>query len=98
MTGREIVRDEAVLVRAVLERELASEGVDAVITTGGTGIASRDTTFEAVSAPGVLAFPTVEPSANANLGEATGVALWDARIRDWRLNKMWVNDVIGWSK
>jgi molybdenum cofactor biosynthesis protein B len=35
-------------VRAVVERQLAADDVDAIITTGGTGIAARDTTFEAV--------------------------------------------------
>ncbi len=50
VSGRAIVRDEASLVKGTIERQLANDGVDAIITTGGTGIASRDTTFEAVSA------------------------------------------------
>ncbi len=50
VTGRAIVRDEAALVKGAIEQQLANGGVDAVITTGGTGITSRDTTFEAVSA------------------------------------------------
>jgi molybdenum cofactor biosynthesis protein B len=45
-----IVKDEAVLVRSTIERQLASTDVDAIITTGGTGITSRDTTFEVVHA------------------------------------------------
>jgi molybdenum cofactor biosynthesis protein B len=48
--GRAIVKDEATQVRDVVERQLASGNVDAVITTGGTGITSRDTTYEAVDA------------------------------------------------
>jgi molybdenum cofactor biosynthesis protein B len=48
VAGRVIVKDEAALVRAVVERQLAASDVDAIITTGGTGIAARDTTFEAV--------------------------------------------------
>jgi len=48
VAGRVIVKDEAALVRAVVERQLAAGDVDAIITTGGTGIAARDTTFEAV--------------------------------------------------
>jgi molybdenum cofactor biosynthesis protein B len=50
VAGRVIVKDEAALVRAVVERQLAAADVDAIITTGGTGIAARDTTFEAVDA------------------------------------------------
>jgi molybdopterin adenylyltransferase len=50
VAGRTIVKDEAELVRAAVERQLANSDVDAIITTGGTGIASRDTTFEAVDA------------------------------------------------
>jgi molybdenum cofactor biosynthesis protein B len=46
--GHIIVKDEAALVRNVVERQLATSDVDAIITTGGTGIAARDTTFEAV--------------------------------------------------
>jgi molybdopterin adenylyltransferase len=48
--GQVIVKDEAALVRRAIERQLASKTVDAIITTGGTGITSRDTTFEAVNA------------------------------------------------
>ena len=50
LAGRAIVKDDPVLVRAAIERQLAQQDVDAIITTGGTGITSRDSTFEAVSA------------------------------------------------
>ena len=50
VTGRSIVKDDAALVRAAIERQLASPDVQAIITTGGTGISSRDSTFEAVQA------------------------------------------------
>jgi molybdenum cofactor biosynthesis protein B len=50
VTGRAIVPDTADLVREALERQLASADVQAIITTGGTGIASRDSTYEVVAA------------------------------------------------
>jgi molybdenum cofactor biosynthesis protein B len=50
VTGRAIVRDEPALVRALVEQQLADPAVQAVITTGGTGISSRDTTYEALAA------------------------------------------------
>jgi molybdenum cofactor biosynthesis protein B len=50
VTGRAIVTDDAPLVRAAVEGQLATPDVEAIITTGGTGIASRDSTYEAVSA------------------------------------------------
>lgn len=48
VAGRAIVKDEAALVRSTVERQLAHGDVDVIITTGGTGIASRDTTYEAL--------------------------------------------------
>jgi molybdenum cofactor biosynthesis protein B len=48
VAGRTIVRDDAAAVRDAIERQLASLDVDVVISTGGTGITSRDTTFEAI--------------------------------------------------
>lgn len=50
LAGRAIVKDDAVMVREVVERQLADPTVDVVITTGGTGITSRDSTYEAVDA------------------------------------------------
>ncbi len=45
---RDIVRDEAQSIRAKIVDLLARPDVDAVITTGGTGISARDTTYEVV--------------------------------------------------
>ena len=47
--GHAIVPDEAVTLRAAIERQLDAEAVQAVITTGGTGISRRDGTYEVVS-------------------------------------------------
>ena len=49
VSGRAIVKDEPELVRGAIERQLAQPDVQVVITTGGTGITSRDSTYEAVS-------------------------------------------------
>jgi len=49
VVGRTIVKDDAAAVRGVVEQHIASADVDAVITTGGTGITSRDTTYEAIA-------------------------------------------------
>jgi molybdenum cofactor biosynthesis protein B len=45
---RSIVRDEVSSIRTALEGLLVRSDVDAVITTGGTGISARDTTYEVV--------------------------------------------------
>jgi molybdenum cofactor biosynthesis protein B len=50
VTGRAIVKDDARDVRSIIDQQLASEHVDVVITTGGTGITSRDSTYEAIAA------------------------------------------------
>ena len=50
VAGRAIVKDDAELLRDCIGRQLANPSVQAIITTGGTGISSRDSTYEAVSA------------------------------------------------
>jgi molybdopterin adenylyltransferase len=45
---RRIVKDDAARIRTELVNLLARPDVDAVITTGGTGISARDTTYEVV--------------------------------------------------
>jgi len=49
VAGRTIVKDDVELVRGTIERQLASSDVDAIITTGGTGISPRDSAYEAVN-------------------------------------------------
>ena len=49
VAGRVLVKDDADMVRETLERQLANADVQAIITTGGTGITSRDSTYEVVS-------------------------------------------------
>jgi molybdenum cofactor biosynthesis protein B len=48
IVARQIVRDEVHGIRASLVDLLVKPEVDAVITTGGTGISGRDTTYEVV--------------------------------------------------
>jgi molybdenum cofactor biosynthesis protein B len=48
VVGRSIVKDDPGLVRETVEQQLANPEVQAIITTGGTGITSRDSTYEAI--------------------------------------------------
>jgi molybdenum cofactor biosynthesis protein B len=50
VSARTIVKDDPELVRGAIERQITNADVQVVITTGGTGITSRDSTFEAVTA------------------------------------------------
>lgn len=50
VAARTIVKDEPDEIRSAIVRQLAAPGVQIVITTGGTGITSRDSTYEVVSA------------------------------------------------
>ena len=47
--GKAIIPDDPERVRQAVEAQLANDHVQAVITTGGTGISSRDQTYEAIS-------------------------------------------------
>jgi molybdenum cofactor biosynthesis protein B len=49
VTGRKIVRDDPEQVLAVLTDQLNKPEVQVIITTGGTGITARDTTYETVT-------------------------------------------------
>jgi molybdenum cofactor biosynthesis protein B len=49
VSHREIIRDEPLMVRDLVRAAAESPGTDVIITTGGTGITSRDSTYEAIS-------------------------------------------------
>jgi len=48
VSGRKIVRDEPADVREVIQTQLDDPDVQVIITSGGTGITSRDTTYETI--------------------------------------------------
>src|SRR5262245_43518369 len=48
VTGHDIVRDEPAEVAAKVREQLGDSRTQVIITTGGTGITSRDGTFEAI--------------------------------------------------
>ena len=48
VAGRSIVRDDPEAIRATLQKQLDDTAAQVIITTGGTGITSRDSTYEVV--------------------------------------------------
>lgn len=48
LAAKAIIRDDVEAIRAQAETWIADEGVDVIITTGGTGFAPRDVTPEAI--------------------------------------------------
>ena len=50
VVAHDIVRDEPTDVRAKVAGRLDDDAVQAVITTGGTGISARDSSYEAIAA------------------------------------------------
>jgi molybdenum cofactor biosynthesis protein B len=49
ISGHAIVKDDAMQVAAIVRQRLADSSTQVIITTGGTGISARDTTFEAIT-------------------------------------------------
>lgn len=49
LAARAIVRDDVAEIREQVKAWVASKGVDAIVTTGGTGITGRDVTPEALT-------------------------------------------------
>jgi molybdenum cofactor biosynthesis protein B len=48
LAAREIVIDDAEAIRDVVRRLIADQGIDVIISTGGTGFTGRDVTPEAI--------------------------------------------------
>ncbi len=48
LAAREIVTDDIEAIRAVVGRWIADPGIDAIVTTGGTGFTGRDVTPDAI--------------------------------------------------
>jgi len=48
LADRALVRDDKAQIRAQISAWVADENVDAIITTGGTGLTGRDVTVEAI--------------------------------------------------
>jgi molybdopterin adenylyltransferase len=49
IVGRTIVTDDPHLIRGAIKQQLENTDVQAIITTGGTGITPRDSTYEVVA-------------------------------------------------
>ncbi len=69
LADRNIVADESALIVAQLEKWIADPEIDAVISTGGTGVTGRDVTPEA--------FHAVYEKEIPGFGEAFRMISWD---------------------
>lgn len=69
LADRKIVRDDIYQIRATISAWIADPNIDAVITTGGTGVTGRDGTPEAVE---VLLDKTIE-----GFGELFRMVSWE---------------------
>ncbi len=49
VAGQALVTDDPQAIREAISRQIANPDVEVVVTTGGTGITSRDSTYEVVS-------------------------------------------------
>ena len=49
LAGYQIVKDDPVTVAAVVKRVAEEKSAQAIITSGGTGVSSRDSTYEAIA-------------------------------------------------
>ena len=87
----EIVPDDPARITATLQSWIADESIEAIITNGGTGIAGRDNTFDAISGLlekrldgfgelfRMLSFPEIGAAAmlsRATAGVANGTAIF----------------------
>ena len=48
VAARELVRDDVAHIRTMIKNWVGSEQIDAIVTTGGTGLTGRDVTPEAI--------------------------------------------------
>lgn len=79
VVARAWVRDDVRAIRAALRRTLARADVDAVVLTGGTGVAARDVTPEAVAPLLERALPGFGERFRALSASSVGSAAWLSR-------------------
>ncbi len=77
--ARAWVRDDVAAIRAALRKQLARRGVDAVVLSGGTGVAPRDVTPEAVEPLLERALPGFGERFRALSWASVGSAAWLSR-------------------
>lgn len=79
VTARAWVRDDLRAIRGALRRALTRQDTDAVVLTGGTGIAQRDVTPEAVEPLLETALPGFGERFRAASWASVGPAAWLSR-------------------
>ena len=91
VTGRDLVKDEPAEVARIIKDQIARAQARVIITTGGTGISRRDSTYEAITGLfdkrldgfgelfRMLSFQDIGPAAmlsRATAGVASGCAIF----------------------